>query len=207
MHVHKDMNSYYIFKGSDNDGCSKLYLIITNSNRCNTSIVAKVWGDGFNTAGEQWDDRNTTDGDGWSSIWNQESGWTWSGGSATTKDTCKEAWGDGKRFNSNSTYWDDYNTNNGDGCSSIWTIETGWSWSGGNKNSKDTWHEIWGDGNRFNSNSTYWDDGNTYNGDGCSSTCKVENGYSCTEGSSSAKDIWNDIWGDGKRFSSIVYQN
>ena len=28
------------------------------------------------------------------------------------------------------------------------------------------WPEIWGDGKRFNSISTYWDDGNTANGDG-----------------------------------------
>ena len=72
---------------------------------------------------------------------------------------------------------------------------------------KDTCLEVWGDGKRFNSNSTYWDDGNTYNGDGCSSTCKVESGYSCTGGSSSVKDIWSDIWCDGKRFNSIIYQN
>ena len=26
------------------------------------------------------------------------------------------------------------------------TIETGWTWSGGNSSTKDTWAEIWGDG-------------------------------------------------------------
>ena len=27
-----------------------------------------------------------------------------------------------------------------------WAIETGWTWSGGNSSTKDTWTEIWGDG-------------------------------------------------------------
>ena len=70
-------------------------------------------------------------GDGWSSSWELESGWSCTGGSSTTKDICSEIWGDCGRFNSLSTYWDDGNTINGDGWSSICSIETGWNWSGG----------------------------------------------------------------------------
>ena len=27
-----------------------------------------------------------------------------------------------------------------------WAIETGWTWTGGSSTSKDTWTEVWGDG-------------------------------------------------------------
>lgn len=37
-----------------------------------------------------------------------------------------------------------------------------------------------GDGKDFGLNEC--EDGNLYNGDGCSSTCKVEEGYICTGG-------------------------
>ena len=80
-------------------------------------------------AGEGCDDANVISGDGWSELWVVESGWSWTGGSTTTKDTC-DIWGDGKRSSTLSTSWDDANTVNGDGCSSSWTIEVGWSWSG-----------------------------------------------------------------------------
>ena len=181
--------------------CSDFYFWF-NSSLCNTTIVSEVWGDGFKTGSEQWDDGNTADGDGWRSNWSQEFGWTWSGGSVAAKDTCQEIWGDGRRFNSNSTYWDDHNTNIGDGCSSTWTVEAGWSWSGGNSNSKDTWQELWGDGKRFNSNSIYWDDNNTASGDGCNSVWFIETGWICFGGSASNKDTCLEVWGDGKRFNS-----
>ena len=176
--------------------------VLTISSPFNTTIVSEVWGDGFKTGSEQWDDGNTADGDGWRSNWSQEFGWTWSGGSVAAKDTCQEIWGDGRRFNSNSTYWDDHNTNIGDGCSSTWTVEAGWSWSGGNSNSKDTWQELWGDGKRFNSNSIYWDDNNTASGDGCNSVWFIETGWICFGGSASNKDTCLEVWGDGKRFNS-----
>ena len=39
------------------------------------------------------------------------------------------------------------------------------------------WKEIWGDGKRYNSNSSYWDDGNTANGDGCQGRCSYSKEY------------------------------
>ncbi|MSR87034.1 DUF4215 domain-containing protein [Candidatus Peribacteria bacterium] len=44
------------------------------------------------------------------------------------------------------------------------------------------------------------DDGNASAGDGCSSSCKVENGYQCTTGQPSY--CWDDGCGDGKIIAS-----
>ena len=137
-------------------------------------------------------------GDGCSSTCSIETGWTWSGGSTLIKDTWAEVWGDGKRFNSISAYWDDGNTTNGDGCNNSWGIESGWQCSGGTSSTKDVWTEIWGDGRRFNSLTTYWDDGNNINGDGWSSTWAIESGWKWLGGSTATSDVWSDIWGDGK---------
>jgi cysteine-rich repeat protein len=92
---------------------------------------------------------------------------------------------------------DDQNSSNGDGCSSIWTIEVGFICTGGSSSSQDTWQEIWGDAKRFNSLVSYCDDGNTISGDGCSSTCSVELGYICTGGTTTTQDTWSSSWGDG----------
>ena len=41
--------------------------------------------------------------------------------------------------------------------------------------------------------SEQWDDGNKINGDGCSSTCVIESGYSW----SGTPNSWSTVWGDG----------
>ena len=164
----------------------------------------EICGDGkrFNSLTTYCDDGNVSSGDGCDSSWSIESGWVWSGGKSNTKDTWTEIWGDGKKFNSDSSYCDDENTSNNDGWSSTCSVEIGWTWSGGNSSAKDTWSEIWGDGKRFNSISTYCDDGNTTNNDGCDSSCLIESGWTWSGGHSSTNDIWTEIWGDGKRFNS-----
>lgn len=45
--------------------------------------------------------------------------------------------------------------------------------------------EICGDGKRF---SLSCDDGNNINGDGCSSDCQIETGFTCNGGSPNSKD-------------------
>ena len=50
--------------------------------------AATVWGDGKRTGVETWDDGNVNSGDGWSSAWIIESGYTWSRRSSTSKDIC-----------------------------------------------------------------------------------------------------------------------
>ena len=161
------------------------------------AYYTSMWGNMVRDSGEGWDDGNVVSGDGWNEVWSVEVGWIWTGGSSTTQDTWTEIWGDGKRFNTLTTYWDDGNTASGDGCSSTCSIETGWSCTGGLSTSQDTWTEIWGDGKRFNTITAYWDDGNTASGDGCSSTCSIETGWSCTGGSTTSQDTWKDICGDG----------
>ena len=113
-------------------------------------------GDGKVAGSEKCDDGNTVSGDGWSADCSTvESGWVWSGGSATLKDVCAyctagfyqnslsnpTTWvthcGDGIRTGSEK--WDDGNTVNGDGWSSdCLTIESSWVWTGGSLTSKDT---------------------------------------------------------------------
>ena len=191
------------------DGCSSTCSIETGWTWSGGSPASKdtwneIWGDGmrFNSDSNYWDDGNNVSGDGWDSTWYTEVGWTCIGGSSSTKDTCSEICGDGTRFHSYNTYWDDGNTNNKDGCTSSWSIEAGWTWSGGSSTSKDTWKEICGDGIRFNSDSSYWDDSNTSSGDGCTSSWSVESGWTWKGDSNNSADICNEIWGDGIRFNT-----
>lgn len=51
--------------------------------------------------------------------------------------------------------------------------------------------EICGDG--FNYGLNPCDDGNTQDGDGCSSTCKVEEGFNCTGGGPYSPDLCLDV--------------
>ena len=151
-----------------------------------------------------WDDGNIVSGDGWSSTCVKETGWIWSGGSSTSKDVCTDIWGDGKKYTTLSTSWDDGNANNGDGWSSTCTKETGWTCTGGSPTTKDVCSENCGDGIKFNSLSTYCDDGNKISGDGCSPTCVKESGWFWSGGSTTTSDIWTEIWGDGKRYNALT---
>ena len=164
-----------------------------------------VCGDGKRAGLEEWDDQNTTNGDGWSSTCTIDTNYVWSGGTTsskdtwtlcgsgyyqnTKKDTWETHWDDGRRVGSEK--WDDQNTTDGDGWSSTWTIETNYSCTGGSSTSKDTCTAcsagyspnsdksnceiVWGDGLRARSEEC--DDQNITNSDGCSSTCKIEDGY------------------------------
>ena len=123
---------------------------LVGSSPFSIQIVESVWGDGIITGAEVWDDGNTISKDGCSSTWSIETGWNCNGRSSTSKDIWNEICGDGIRFNSNQTYWDDGNLNKGDGWNSTWAIETGWTWNGGSNTSSDKCQEIWGDGIRFN---------------------------------------------------------
>ena len=160
---------------------NKAYLILTSLCLAYTS---NTWGNLARDSGEGWDDGGVVSEDGWSELWSVESRWTCSGGSSTSKDVWinSETCGDGIKFNSAFTYWDDGNTLSGDGWSSSWGVESGWSCTGGSSTTKDVCSEICGDSKRFNSLSTYWDDGNTISGDGWSSICSKETGWSWSGG-------------------------
>ena len=182
---------------SSKDICSQwLTGYIPNSDK---SDWVPKWGDGLHMPTESWDDGNTSSGDGCSNVWEIESGYSCTGGSTTTKDTCVSwssglyqnpsnlstwipHWGDGKR--AGSEIWDDANTSSGDGCSSDCSlIESGYSCSGGTTLSQDTW-TLWTSGlypngaksqwiptcgDGLKAGSEKWDDGNLVNNDGCKS--------------------------------------
>ena len=103
---------------------------------------------------------NTNDGDGCSLTWDIESGWTWSGDSQTSKDTCLEIWGDDK------------NTTPNDGCSSDCKTENRYNWAPVSPDTFSTWTAICEDG--LVVGSEQWDDKNTTPNDGCSLDCKTD---------------------------------
>ena len=105
-----------------------------------------------------------------------EAGWTCLGGGEKSRDICTEICGGGGDLGNYAC--DDGNNINGDGCSSICTIEIGWTcasvislvtYSVCTPICGDGW--IWG--------VETCDDGNLISGDGCKSTCAVETGYLC----------------------------
>ena len=59
----------------------------------------------------------------------------------------------------------------------------------------DKCYEICGDGLNYG----FWwcDDGNFESGDGCSSICHVERGWSCTAGTTTTRSVCTEICGDG----------
>ena len=68
--------------------------------------LASVWGDGiYDSFTEAWDDGNNYDGDGWSSSWTVETGWTWNGASPARWII---NWGN--RIIESTEAWDDGNT-------------------------------------------------------------------------------------------------
>jgi cysteine-rich repeat protein len=87
---------------------------------------------------------------------------------------------------------DDGNRRNGDGCSSVCTVECGWSCSGDFVNICDptcaagtyNYQDLTGEaccGNGLKTASEQCDDGNLVDGDGCSSACTVEVGWNCSQ--------------------------
>ena len=184
-----------------------------------TSCIIQ-WGDGLRAGSEVCDDGNASSGDGCSSDWlTIESGYIWTGGSLTSKDTCIKwsagfypdstkancitTWGDGLR--AGSEVWDDTNFISGDGWSSDCTlIESGWIWIGGSKTSQDTCTKCTSGfypnsskiqwitlwGDGLRAGNEKWDDGNTSNGDGwLSDWSSVESGWVCSGGSPTSKDL------------------
>jgi cysteine-rich repeat protein len=163
-----------------------------------SDTCVEVCGDGYNVGSEICDDGNKDDLDGWTSDCTIiEEGWYCSGGDSNNPDIWTTQCGDGLRAGKEQC--DDGVAVDGQGCSSECIIEAGWHWEGGSPTQKDTWTEIWGDGKRFNFDSYYWDDGNDEDGDGCSSTCAVEDGWHWSGGIADSSDTWDPIWGDGRR--------
>jgi cysteine-rich repeat protein len=165
-------------------------------------ICIPICGDGSKIQGEECDDGNLNNGDGWDLNCKNEEGWSWIGGSIDIADIWTEIWGDGIKFNSNSNYCDDGNSENGDGWSSNCSVENFYTCSGGKNNTPDICIPICGDGRRLFGEEC--DDGNLNNGDGCDSNCKAEVGWMWAGGSVDVTDIWKEVWGDGIRFNFVL---
>ena len=90
------------------------------------------------------DDGNKVNGDGCSSDCHIEQGWTCSGGTSTSSDSCTPICGDG--LIRGTEQCDDDNTANGDGCSSSCKIENGWRCRVNPTNGWTTCSPICGDG-------------------------------------------------------------
>ena len=111
-------------RNENKDGFEKRLLI-----ECNVkSKWIPKWGDGNIVGTETWDDGNTEDDDGWSSVWQlqtYESRFIWTDSNSRTPSTVWiDYWGDGfnvyKNMNSvpnagKENYWDDKNLAGGDG--------------------------------------------------------------------------------------------
>lgn len=142
------------------------------------------------------DDGNNKDGDGCSSTCKVEKYYQCAGGSSKTRDKCIEICGDGVDLQ---TYpCDDGNLIDGDGCSSTCQVEFGYICSGGKITCPDTCIDKCADGFVVKrADAKFCDDGNKVNGDGCSSNCQIETGFSCSGGSPVGPDTCEEICGDG----------
>ncbi|HRH92963.1 MAG TPA: DUF4215 domain-containing protein, partial [Candidatus Peribacteria bacterium] len=93
---------------------------------------------------------------------------------------------------------DDGNVDNGDGCSSTCTIESGFTCDATSEQSVCTPAPVCGDG--FKTQGETCDDGNTDAGDGCSATCAAEAGFTCdaSEPSLCIRTCGNGVRGAGE---------
>jgi cysteine-rich repeat protein len=132
------------------------------------------------------DDGDAVDGDGCSSTCAVENGYECTGGDSIKGDTCKlkvatVICGDGKRGVNEAC--DDGNERSGDGCSSSCVVESGFKCVSDTFTSIDTCTKASVCGNGKREDAELCDDGNTFNGDGCSTTCVVESGFTCVANS------------------------
>jgi cysteine-rich repeat protein len=158
-------------------------------------------GDGLNGGKEldegRCDDGNRNNSDGCNRTCHVECGFECTGGTASTRDTCASTCGDGVLAVDEEC--DDGNTENDDGCSSSCAVEDAW-YCNNTACSASSCFFTCGDG-RLGGNELddgRCDDGNLHDNDGCSKTCHIECGWSCSGGSDLRKDICNTTCGDGK---------
>ncbi|MFZ9889681.1 MAG: DUF4215 domain-containing protein, partial [Myxococcota bacterium] len=158
-------------------------------------------------AGESCDDGNTSEGDGCNSTCELEDGQVCVSGAScasgicdTTESTpqCEPANTCGNGALEAGEGCDDGNVTNGDGCNATCKLEDGAVCANGSScasgicdatESPDRCEPANTCGNGVLETGEYCDDGNVTNGDGCNSTCKIEDGQVCASGSSCASGI------------------
>ena len=169
------------------DGCSATCTVecgysctATEPNVCSSSC-----GDGVRAGNEACDDNNLVAGDGCSGSCTVELTHACSqaacGRTQCVSSSGDETCGDGILSGAETIYedyCDDGDTDQGDGCSAICTIECGYTCTSGTASSASSCNTVCGDGLKAGAEGC--DDGNTESGDGCGAGCEIEDGFICT---------------------------
>jgi fibro-slime domain-containing protein len=201
------------------DGCSADCMTVEPGYECRVPGRAclPLCGDGMRIAGEACDDGNTTSGDGCSSVCQIEPGamctGTAGGKSTCAASTCGNGVKEGNEGcdcgTNNVTYPSGCNGPNGlffgdgTGCSKTCTKEPICRDSTGKAQACAT-----SCGNGAIEVGEACDDGNTNSGDGCSSSCTVENGFSCATAATDDAVDCTQPGGSGKCLQlPIVYRD
>jgi fibro-slime domain-containing protein len=181
------------------DGCSAAcslepgYVCPTPGSACARDAYC---GDGRLDGGEQCDDRNGAPGDGCTGGCMTEPFFNCPtpGQACVSTIVC----GDGQVVGDEAC--DDGNTASGDGCTGgCKQVEAGFSCpraSGVGGACSRMLVEVCGDGKVSFLNGEFCDDGNGASGDGCSTVCRVEPGYSCAQPGMACTQV--DRCGDGR---------
>ncbi|MBN2723033.1 MAG: DUF4215 domain-containing protein [Deltaproteobacteria bacterium] len=168
-------------------------------NSCRSDCTLPYCGDGITdysaTYGEECDTGVSGTTDGCTDDCEIELGWSCNVSAVPT--VCYEGCGDGTLvgIETNEGRCDDGNNVPGDGCSDYCMIESGWDCDATSGISVCTPH--CGDASRVGSETLTGgcDDGNLIGGDGCSPTCFVEVGWTCSDGT--GMSMCTPICGDG----------
>jgi cysteine-rich repeat protein len=175
------------------DGCGQACKVETGWVCAGTvPSVCSRCGNGIREGTENCDDGNTSGGDGCSVSCAVEPGFFCSSG---TPNACQRLTAEagqvcGDAAVQGTETCDDGNVNGADGCSPACAVEPGWSCAatanGGSTCSKIVTQVC---GNGALESPEVCDDGNTSGGDGCSSQCKIDPGWSCTYDTSLRRSV------------------
>jgi cysteine-rich repeat protein len=150
-------------------------------------FVIKIWGNENLDVGEECDDGNTDNNDGWDENWQIESGYICTNGPSGS--SWYVSWGNNVIDGSETC--DDGNRLDNDGCSSVCQIESGYKCT--TINNTSVWEFVCGDG--YINTGEECDDGNYINGDGWTNSCTKEPGYECRNNTN--RSFWEKLWGNG----------
>ena len=117
--------------------------------------------------------------------------------------SCLGYWGNGIKETILLEGCDDGNTQDGDGCSSTWAVEPGYTWSEKTPTSPSVWVRKWDYQFGYYFGVNEWNDGNDFALDGWYDW-KIEHGWKWVDGSPWNPDDWSELWGDGITVFDVV---
>ena len=175
----------------------------------NTCEPANVCGNGTVDAGEACDDGNTSNGDGCNSSCLLENGQSCTNNNQCVSgvcdtvgsNTCEPANTCGNGALEGSEVCDDGNTTPNDGCSAACLLENGEACTNNSQCASSVCDTLGSNtcepanscGNGVLEGSEICDDGGTANGDGCNSSCELENGQPCTNNNQCASNVCDTV--------------